>query len=42
VALVGDASKAKAILGWSSQTPVAEIANLMVKHDLQNLMTGNR
>jgi GDPmannose 4,6-dehydratase len=42
VALVGDASKAKAILGWSSQTPVAEIANLMVKHDLQNLMTENR
>jgi GDPmannose 4,6-dehydratase len=42
VALVGDERKAKAILGWSSQTPVAEIANLMVKHDLQNLMTENR
>lgn len=42
VALAGDASKAKAILGWSSQTPVAEIANLMVTHDIQNLMTENR
>jgi GDPmannose 4,6-dehydratase len=42
VALVGDASKAKAILGWSSKTPVVEIANIMVKHDLEILSAENR
>jgi GDPmannose 4,6-dehydratase len=42
VALVGDASKAKMILGWSPKTTVAEIANLMVKHDLQSLLAENR
>jgi GDPmannose 4,6-dehydratase len=42
VDLVGDASKAKAILGWSPKTPVAEIANLMVKHDLETLLAEKR
>ena len=42
VDLVGDASKAKAILRWSPKTPVAEIANLMVKHDLETLLAEKR
>jgi GDPmannose 4,6-dehydratase len=42
VALVGDASKAQKLLGWSSKTPVAEITNIMVKHDLEILLAENR
>ena len=36
-ALVGDASKARSKLGWSSKTSWRELAPLMVEHDLLNL-----
>jgi GDPmannose 4,6-dehydratase len=32
--LVGDASKARRILGWSAKTPVNELVRLMVENDL--------
>ena len=35
--LIGDASKAKAILGWSPKTTWKELADLMLDHDLQDL-----
>jgi GDPmannose 4,6-dehydratase len=37
VPLVGDASKANKILGWKSKTTPAEIAQIMVKKDLEIL-----
>jgi GDPmannose 4,6-dehydratase len=35
VNLIGDSSKARAVLGWKPRTSVQEIATLMVKHDLE-------
>lgn len=35
--LLGDASRAKIQLGWSPKTTLAELASLMVDHDLQRL-----
>ncbi len=36
-ALVGDASKAREVLGWESQTNVKDLAELMVDSDLEQL-----
>jgi GDPmannose 4,6-dehydratase len=33
--LLGDASKAKKVLGWSAKTDVRELARIMVEHDLE-------
>lgn len=38
VTLVGDSSKAKELLGWRANTPVAEIVSIMVKQDFDDLM----
>jgi GDPmannose 4,6-dehydratase len=35
--LLGDASRAKKQLGWSPKTTLAELASLMVDHDLQRI-----
>lgn len=35
--LLGDASRAKMQLGWSPKTTLAELASLMVDHDLQRI-----
>ncbi len=32
--LVGDASKANAVLGWNSKTSFTELVNIMVRHDV--------
>ena len=32
--LVGDASKANAILGWTPKTSFTELVNLMIRHDV--------
>jgi GDPmannose 4,6-dehydratase len=34
VPLVGDASKAKNVLGWSARKPFAEMVEEMVAHDV--------
>jgi GDPmannose 4,6-dehydratase len=34
--LIGDASKARRVLGWAPRTGFAEIIRLMVEHDLEN------
>ncbi|MCP4476655.1 MAG: GDP-mannose 4,6-dehydratase, partial [Planctomycetaceae bacterium] len=33
--LLGDASKAKDLLGWTPQTSCKELAEIMVDHDLE-------
>ena len=33
--LLGDASKAKSVLGWEAQTSCQELARLMIEHDLE-------
>jgi GDPmannose 4,6-dehydratase len=33
--LLGDASKARRVLGWTPKTSVAELATMMVEHDLE-------
>jgi GDPmannose 4,6-dehydratase len=38
--LVGDASRAKAVLGWQAQTPLKEICGLMVQADLRRNSDG--
>jgi GDPmannose 4,6-dehydratase len=37
VPLVGDASKARQVLGWTAKTPVHELVRLMVESDLSRL-----
>jgi GDPmannose 4,6-dehydratase len=33
--LLGDASKARSVLGWKPRTNVQELARMMVEHDLE-------
>jgi len=33
--LLGDATKARTVLGWEPQTTVEELARMMVEHDLE-------
>jgi GDPmannose 4,6-dehydratase len=40
--LIGDASKAKAVLGWQSQTTFKELVSLMVDADLEVVHDGNQ
>jgi GDPmannose 4,6-dehydratase len=42
VTLVGDSSKASALLGWKAKTPVSEIVSIMVRQDLESLLSGNK
>ena len=42
VTLVGDSSKASALLGWKAKTPVSEIVSIMVRQDLDSLLSGNK
>ncbi len=35
--LIGDATKAKKVLGWQAKTSVEELVKLMVKNDLENI-----
>ena len=39
--LIGDATKAKRILGWSSKTPLEELVRVMVAHDLEKIKAGH-
>jgi GDPmannose 4,6-dehydratase len=39
--LIGDASKAKAKLGWEASTSLEELCNMMVKADLERLKYGD-
>jgi GDPmannose 4,6-dehydratase len=38
--LIGDASKAKAVLGWQAKTSLEELIDMMVKADYDRLKTG--
>ncbi len=38
--LIGDASKAKKVLGWEAKTPLKEICRMMVEADLRRNETG--
>ena len=38
--LIGDASRAKKVLGWEAKTKFQELARLMVDADLQLLKSG--
>ncbi len=38
--LIGDASKAKRVLGWEAKTPLKEICRMMVEADLRRNETG--
>lgn len=40
--LVGDASKANAVLGWNSKTSFTELVNIMVRHDVALSRTALR
>ncbi len=40
--LVGDSSKAKQKLGWSSKTPLKELVQVMMKHDLELVRSSAR
>ena len=40
--LIGDPSKAKAKLGWSSKTPLKELVQVMMKHDIELMRTAPR
>jgi GDPmannose 4,6-dehydratase len=42
VTLVGDSSKASALLGWKAKTAVSEIVSIMVRQDLDSLLSGNK
>jgi GDPmannose 4,6-dehydratase len=42
VTLVGDSSKASALLGWRANTAVSEIVSIMVRQDLDSLLSGNK
>ncbi|MFN9905001.1 MAG: GDP-mannose 4,6-dehydratase [bacterium] len=33
--LLGDATKARTVLGWKPRTTVEELARMMVEHDLE-------
>jgi GDPmannose 4,6-dehydratase len=39
--LVGDPAKAKRVLGWSAHTPLAELARMMVRADLERSQAGS-
>jgi GDPmannose 4,6-dehydratase len=39
--LIGDATKAKEILGWSSKTTLKELCDMMVKEDIRRNERGN-
>tara|TARA_B100001093_G_scaffold520424_1_gene615740 strand:- start:18057 stop:19103 length:1047 start_codon:yes stop_codon:yes gene_type:complete len=39
--LIGDASKAKAELGWEASTSLEQLCNMMVKADLERLESGD-
>jgi GDPmannose 4,6-dehydratase len=41
VPLIGDASKAKKLLGWEAKTQLNEIVRLMVESDIKNLANRN-
>ena len=38
--LIGDASKAKAKLGWEAKTSLEELCNMMVASDLERIEKG--
>jgi GDPmannose 4,6-dehydratase len=40
--LLGNAAKAKAILGWEARTSLRELARMMVEHDLKQLTPATR
>ena len=40
--LIGDPTKAKKILGWSSKTPLEELVRIMIAHDLEQIKCGQR
>lgn len=42
VTLVGDSSKASQLLGWKAKTPVSEIVSIMVRDDLDLILSGNK